>query len=341
VDGDGWLDVFVTGYDGAPNLLYRNEGGGRFVSVLESPLSSGRGEARACGWADANGDGLPDLYVANNASAPNRFFLNLGGWNFGEVTDGLFVEAIAYSYGVSWADYDSDGDLDLFVANFDRRNALYNNDGHGVLTPDSTSLLSREEGGASKGHTWGDYDLDGDLDLFVANGTYGPDMRNFVYLNEGDGTFRRDMGGDVAIHADTSAGAAWSDFDLDGDLDVFVASWGSSDQINRLYRNTTSQSTGRAWLSVTLKGGRPNTFAVGASVTCVVVIQGVRRRMTRWNWPSTGYGSQNQMLSHFGLGDAAVVDSLIVRWPDGTQDVHTKVAPGAVLVDQSSGPPRD
>jgi hypothetical protein len=153
VDGDGWLDVFVTGHDGAPNVLYRNEGGGRFVAARGNPLSSGNGEARACGWADANADGLPDLYVANNSSAPNRFFLNLGGWQFDEVTQGHLVEAIGYSYGVSWADYDADGDLDLFVANFDRRNVRYRNDGQGVLVPDSASLLSTDEGGASKGRT--------------------------------------------------------------------------------------------------------------------------------------------------------------------------------------------
>jgi hypothetical protein len=337
VDGDGWLDVFVTGYDGVPNLVYRNEGGGRFVEVLESHLSSGNGETRACGWADANDDGLPDLYVANNTQGPNRFFLNQGGWEFSEVTQGHFVEAVGYSYGVSWADYDADGDLDLFVANFDRRNVLYRNNGRGELTPDSANLLSTERGGASKGHAWGDYDLDGDLDLFVANGTYGPDMRNFLYLNEGDGTFIRDMRGDLAMHADTSAGAAWSDYDLDGDLDLFVASWGSSDQVNRLYRNTTSQTTDRAWLSVTLQGDRPNTFAIGARVICVVTTEGTSRRMTRWNWPTTGYGSQNQMLAHFGLGDATVVDSLIVRWPDGTRDVRTRVAPGSVRVSKSEG----
>ncbi len=334
-DGDGWLDVFVIGYDGASNRLFRNAGGGRFVEVSESPMNSGNGEARACGWADANGDGLPDVYVANNRDAPNRFFLNLGGWQFEEITRGHFVEAIGYSYGVSWADYDADGDLDLFVANFDRTNVLYRNNGEGALSPDAASLLSTDQGGASKGHAWADFDLDGDLDLFVANGTYGPDMRNFIYLNDGRGGFTRDMRGEVAIHADTSAGAAWADFDLDGDLDLFVASWGSSDQVNRLYRNTTSETSGRSWLGVTLQGDGPNTFAIGARVTCVVTIDGVKHRLTRWNWPATGYGSQNQMLAHFGLGDATVVDSLIVEWPDGTEEVLTGVTPGLVRVSQS------
>jgi hypothetical protein len=160
-------------------------------------------------------------------------------------------------------------------------------------------------------------------------------MRNFIYLNDGQGSFIRDMRGDVAMHADTSAGAAWADFDLDGDLDLFVASWGSEDQVNRLYRNTTSQTTNRAWLSVTLQGDRPNTFAIGARVTCVATVAGTLRRMTRWNWPATGYGSQNQMLAHFGLGDATLVDSLIVEWPDGTQDVRTEVTPGALHVTKS------
>ncbi|MDH3734230.1 MAG: VCBS repeat-containing protein, partial [Gemmatimonadota bacterium] len=242
VDRDGWLDVFVTGYGGSPNRFFTGRDG-VFTERVPHPLHFGAGAARACAWGDPNDDGLPDLYVGN-ARQPNQLFWNHGDLAFEEDRDaGHLVEHVGYSYGLSWADYDEDGDQDLFVANFDTRNVIYRNDGAGVLRPVADGSVVEEEGGASKGHAWGDYDLDGDVDLFVANGTYGPDMRNFVYLNEGDGRFVRDLGSVAAVHADTSAGAAWADFDLDGDLDVYVANWGSLDEPNRLYRNTTTETT--------------------------------------------------------------------------------------------------
>jgi hypothetical protein len=316
-DGDGWLDVFLVGYRSeAGNSLLRNLGGGEFVVVEGTPFAEASKAGRACAWGDPNGDGLPDLYVGN-AREPNDMFWNRGSLRFER--DGSrshVVQASGYTYGLSWADFDQDGDHDLFVANFDTANVLYRNDGGGGLEPVGLDPITLDEGGASKGHAWGDYDLDGDLDLFVANGTYGPDMRNFLYLNE-DGSFRRGLSGVLTEHADTSAGTAWADYDGDGDLDLFVANWGSSDQVNRLYRNTTSETTGRSWIGFRLRSAPPNAFAWGATVSVRATIGGQARRLTRWNVPTTGYGSQSEMLIHFGLGDAEAVDSVVVRWPSG------------------------
>ena len=322
VDRDGDLDVFLANYrEQQANAVFRNLGAGRFEPVPASALATGQGEARACGWGDADQDGLPDLYVAN-ADARNFFFRNRGDWRFEAVRQGHLVTDVGYSYGTSWADYDDDGDLDLFVANFDKENALYTNDGQGNFAIVTTGSLALERGGASKGHAWGDYDNDGDLDLFIANGTYGPDMRNFLYLNRGDGTFRRDTTGAWAAHADTSAGAAWADYDRDGDLDLFVANWGSSDQVNRFYQN---QTAGRHWLAVRLVGVQSNRFGIGAQVQLNSSAGGTPRQQTRWMFPTTGYGSQNDYEIHFGLGAARGVDTLTIRWPSGQVDVHTQV----------------
>jgi hypothetical protein len=141
-------------------------------------------------------------------------------------------------------------------------------------------------------------------------------MRNFFYINEG-GRFHREMRGAVTEHADTSAGAAWADYDGDGDLDVFVANWGSSDQVNRLYRNTIADLTGRSRITLQLRSFSPNTFGWRAMVRVRARIQGESHWLTRWNIPTTGYGSQNELVVHFGLNDAESVDSVIVRWPSG------------------------
>ena len=326
VDGDGWLDVFLVAYgDNQSNVLLRNRGGGVFEDLPNSPLAFGTGSGRSCAWGDPNDDGLPDLYVGI-AQEPNRLFWNRGDFVFERETDaGHLVDHVGYSYGLSWADFDGDGFQDLFVANYDVENVLYRNDGTGRLLPVADDHIATESGGASKGHTWGDYDLDGDLDLFVANGTYARDMRNFLYLNDGLGSFSRDLRGEFAEHADTSAGAAWADIDHDGDLDLFVANWGSSDQANRLYRNTTSETTGRNWVTFNLRSSSRNTHGWGAKVKAKATIRGNRHWLTRWNIPTTGYGSQNSLLVHFGVDDATLVDSLVITWPSGHEDIHTDI----------------
>ncbi len=324
VDGDGWLDVYLVGYrNDQRNTLLRNLGRGIFEDVADSPVAFGTGTGRSCSWGDPNDDGLPDLYVGI-AREPNRFFWNRGDFVLEREMERIhLVEHVGYSYGLSWADFDEDGYQDLFVANFDVENVLYRNDGTGLLLPVTDDPIATETGGASKGHSWGDYDLDGDLDLFVANGTYAPDMRNFLYLNDGRGNLIRDMNGEIAQHADTSAGTAWADFDSDGDLDIFVASWGSRDQVNRLYRNITSETTSRNWVTFRLSSASPNTHGWGAKVRAKASVRGVQRWMTRWNIPTTGYGSQNDLMVHFGLDDATSIDSLVIRWPSGHTDTHT------------------
>ena len=321
VNLDGWLDVFLVGYrQEGVNTLLQNHGGGRFEILESTGIQGGGGSGRACAWGDPNSDGLPDL-VVGNALEPNEIYWNRGDFIF-EQEIGLthLAEEAAYTYGLSWADFDDDGDQDLFVANFDALNVLYRNGGDGLLEPLRDGPMVTDLGGASKGHAWGDYDLDGDLDLFVANGTYAPGMHNFLYINRGDGTFLRNGSGGLSEHADTSSGAAWADYDADGDLDLFVANWGSSDQVNRLYRNMSSEQTNRSWIAIDLRSSTPNTRGWGASVSILATIRGRARWITRWNIPTTGYGSQNDLVLHFGLDDAEAVDSVVVRWPSSRVD---------------------
>ena len=324
IEGDGDLDVIMAGYD-HPNRAFRNLGSGEFEEVVIPELIlNQQGNARACACADANHDGLPEFYVAN-ARSPNLYLENLGNWKFKSILDGHLVHHVGYSYGVSWADYDDDGDLDLFVANFDTENHLYQNDGNGILIPDSVSGLSSIRSGASKGHTWGDYDLDGDLDLFIANGTYKPDMHNFLFLNRGDGTFNKTVSGVIASHADTSAGVSHADYDRDGDLDLFVANWGGRDQINRFYQNQTNSNN---WVSFQLRGSSSNSYGIGAKVKLTLVRDQEMKTMYRWVYPVTGYGSQNDYELHFGTGNYDRIDSVTIYWPSGQSDSYNTLEAG-------------
>jgi hypothetical protein len=212
---------------------------------------------------------------------------------------------------------DQDGLLDLFVANFDADNVLYRqtSGGQWELSPLGTRFASA----ASKGHTWGDYDLDGNLDLYLGSGTPAPNQLNVLYLGQGAGQWRVDSTGEFATHADTSAGVAWADMDADGDLDLFVANWGSPGAVGRLYRNTTAGGSSRSWLKITLTGGASNRMALGARVSVLARDAGGSRWTHRSLSASTGYAGQNEPVIHFGLG-AASIDSMVVRWPSGRVD---------------------
>jgi len=148
-------------------------------------------------------------------------------------------------------------------------------------------------------------------------------MYNFLYLNQGDGTFIRDQRGMLNVHADTSAGAAHADYDRDGDLDIFVANWGGRDQINRLYENT--QSSGN-WISIRLQATNSNHYAIGTKVIAHLSTDTSKLKLHRWMYPVTGYASQNDYELHFGLGDFNKIDSLEVFWPRNHREVYYELS---------------
>jgi hypothetical protein len=174
--------------------------------------------------------------------------------------------------------------------------------------------------GQSRGVAWGDADGDGDLDLYVAN-TGG--QWNFFYRNDGGGRFAKLRGGVAVRHGGNSEGATWADVDNDGDLDLFVANWGSEDEENALYRN---EARGQSWIVVRPEGRRSNRMGIGLVVRVKATIGGRPAWRTRWLYPTTGYGSQSAPEVHVGLGSATVVDSLVLTWPSGAIDTHTALA---------------
>ena len=320
------------GLPGETDLLFRNDGNGRFTEVAAKAGVGDPDERFGMGvaWVDFDGDGWLDLFVAND-SGPNFLYLNQGDGTFKEVA---FPMAVAVSedggeqgsMGVAVGDYDNSGRFSLFVTNFaEEYNALYHNDGDHFT---DVSFRSKTAPSGLPYVGWGtaffDYDNDGLLDLIAVNGHVYPQLdksrsgaaagyrqRKLLYHNLGGGTFEEVGGrlGAVFTEERASRGLAVGDLDNDGRLDVVINDLDGSPQV---LRNETTG--GGNWLMVKLKGKGKTTDALGAVATAKAGPL-VQRRVAR---SGTSYLSQDDRRGHFGLGRASRADAIEVRWPDGT-----------------------
>ena len=233
-NNDGRLDLFV-GNNGV-NALYMGNGDSTFIKITTGPVGTDGGNSRGGSWGDYDNDGSLDLFVPNNGT-DNFLYHNNGpdsGFSFTKVTGDTIVNDGTDSRGSSWGDYDNDGFIDMIVAR-NGDNFLYHNNGNGTFTQvDTGSVVS--DGGFSIGPTWCDYDNDGDIDLFIANMSFGG---NFLYVNNGNGSFTRVTTGPVGTDAGNGAAGSWVDFDNDGDFDLFVA---NAPGTNFLYVNNGADS---------------------------------------------------------------------------------------------------
>jgi hypothetical protein len=236
-NNDGRMDIFVMrgGWE-VPmrNSLLRNDGGLAFTDVTrEAGLLSGEHATHSAAWADFDGDGWLDLFVGHELS-PSQLFRNRGDGRFEDVTARAGVGRSAFTKGVAWGDYDSDGLPDLYVSNMFGENFLYHNDGDGRFT-EVAGKLGVDKPLTSFTTWFFDYDNDGWLDLFVVS--FPPSVEEFVkhylgeppiaetltlYRNHGDGTFR-DVSQEAGLRRVVpTMGANFGDLDNDGYLDMYL-----------------------------------------------------------------------------------------------------------------------
>jgi hypothetical protein len=360
IDGDGWLDLFVCNYvdftvegnrscfspagepdyctpkmyHAVPSRLFRNLGNGKFEDITEaSGINASYGPALGVVCADFNGDGRQDIYVANDTAA-NCLWLNQGDGTFRDVAldmgvaynlDGLAKAGM----GVALADVENDGSQVLLVTNLTREGVtVFRGDARGQFD-DATSdfrLLQPTFGYTGFGTGWFDYDNDGWLDLFIANGAVtivGSDQpgafpyaqRSQVFHNEGRGKGFRDvsrLAGPPFQSAQVSRGVAFGDIDNDGAIDIVV---NDNNGPVRLLRNQMGRRG--HWLIVKLESDGTNRYAVGAGVTVLRRDQGPLRR--RVNTDSS-YLSASDIRVHFGLGNRPDIEAVVVHWPGGSRE---------------------
>ncbi len=364
VDRDGFLDLYVVRYvdwdpdvrctdsagrreycgpdsfEDRTDVLLRNLGDGSFRDVTSEAgvdVVTGAGLGVVC--EDVDDDGWVDIYVANDGD-PNQLWMNQGDGTF--LDDALIMGASVNAaglheagMGVVAADFDNDGDLDLFLTHLrDETNTFYRNLGGGIGFEDQTvrvGLAAASTPYTGFGTAPMDLDLDGDLDIVIANGRvlrgdplpsdlpeqWKPYAEpNLVYVND-SGVFRllTDEVRDFIDRTEVSRGLAKGDLDGDGDQDLIVSGIESR---ARLYRG---EPPGGHWLLVDTVDPRLRRRALGARVTVVVGTE----RQTRTVQSAMSYLSSSDPRAHFGLGGSSSPVDVVVRWPDGLEETWSEI----------------
>jgi hypothetical protein len=337
------------GLKGGKNILFHNNGDGTFTDVSEASgiLSSNGTFGLGVLTGDFDNDGWPDIYVANDSS-PSALYQNKKNGKFEDIA---VIAGCALSpdgkpqagMGVSAADYDLDGNLDIVKTNFAGDTpSLYHNLG-GANFEDTTFTAGL--GAHTQYLGWGcgffDFDNDGWADILICNGHVYPEVeqlkteagyvqRKLLYRNLRNGKFEEvtDMAGPGITTPVAGRGCAFGDFDNDGDIDMVVNTVNGPPQLLRC-----DSSSGNNWIKVKAIGTKSNRSGIGARVTCIATFRGETKphRQIDEVRSGGGYFSQGDLRVHFGLGKANKVDVLEIRWPSGQVDTMKDVAVNQVV----------
>ncbi len=398
-DKDGDLDLFLANHPtdwvekmrfnnlekveqgtNQTDKLYRNDNG-HFTDVSKQSGINTHGYSLSCTVADFNGDGWPDLYVANDFAMYDYYFVNQRNGTFKESTRDILRKTSLFGMGADVGDINNDGYPDLMVVDmkFDHsymrrsfmlaqrrsefnnmvssgyyyqyvRNMLQLNNGNGTF-----SEIGCLAGVDATEWSWSpllvDFDNDGYQDLFISNGyykTFNIDERelvqglrdatrrgdstmfnkiagiinkkklkdpNVIFKNNGDLTFKRMTDDWGFLQPTISHGAAFGDFDLDGDVDIITS---NTEQSPFLYRNNENTMLKNHFIDFTLEGSTKNDKGIGTEIRVYTKngMQFQTHHIVR------GYQSTSENFLHFGLGDATTIDKVVVSWPDGkTQEL--------------------
>ena len=313
-DGDGWIDVYVVNMN-SHNAMYRNLSGQTFQNVTFASGTVDTGIGMGCVFFDSDNDGDQDLYVTHDGNQVNKFFENNGDGTFSENAVDVGLDYQGNCMGVDVADINHDGWLDLYITDL-YPSELFLNNGDGTFTAIAESA-GVDDSGMTWGCVWFDYDLDSEWDLYIVNDYAFAPTSNRLYHGNGDLTFDLVSEGDPVLeHNYSDYGLAQGDFDRDGDLDLAIATTGSSVQPG--FQILKNQNQSGHFIQFELEGTVSNRSAIGARVS--IHFDG-QVRMDEINC-GQGYSGASSLLAHFGLGESSAVDSVNIQWPSGVLSSH-------------------
>ncbi|HMB67837.1 MAG TPA: CRTAC1 family protein, partial [bacterium] len=320
-DLDGDLDLGVASRDGAK--LYRNDGGGRFADITRPPLDV---PAWCMEWTDFDRDGDPDAFLGTVQSQSGGELIlarNDGDNRFFDIARGTLGGGQDGAFSGSFADYDLDGDADLYVTYFVDPGRLFRNDGPQGFSDVTPAILNGS--GSAYTSMWVDYDNDGDPDLLRCGQLAGTSS---LYRNDGVGF------GDVSsallgARQSSNWSGAWGDWDGDGRQDLYLGQAGSASDV--LLRNETSVAS--TWLAVELEGVLSNRQGMGARIE---VSTPGRTQVREISGGGDGWCSQAPPIAWFGLGRQTLAD-VTVFWPSGQRRVLAGVAANQRIVVREPG----
>jgi len=348
-DRDGDIDLYIANYEdaemnGFPDTFWRKNGDGTFTNATAEAGIIESEPSRGVSWGDYNDDGWPDIYISNYRIRPNYLWQNNKNGTFtnvavdrgveGHETVRLGTSYYGHTVGSAWADYDNDGDLDLWSTNLAHKDLyrgpicddsyMFRNDGAGQQysftdVRSETGIPTKNIGGGEDelmvGVAWGDYDNDGYQDLFLPQIYNDIDYAfSYLYHNDGDGTFT-EVSNSTGVRVWDTYGGAWCDYNNDGWLDLVTGGKGEA-TVNgtheiHLYKNNGNANS---WLQLTLTGTVSNTAAIGARVE---VTNNITTQLREVEGGMGSHSMQNSLTLEYGWGSYSGTVDINIRWPSG------------------------
>lgn len=329
VNNDGWLDLYVCNlsYEGSfyPNYLYLNQGDGTFLEIGATVGADDGYRPSFCPmFFDYNHDGHQDIYIAQDKYYEgNTLFKNLGNGQFVDVGPEINAAVAIDAMNAGGADYDQDGDIDLYITNTPEGNVLLRNDfmetGEEGFTDvtDAAGVGFYRIGWAAN---FLDFDNDLDLDLYVSSLSDQLNAPNALYINQGDATFKEPLfesGGLQGHDFGYSFSNTFGDYNMDGRLDIIVAN--NFPHKHQLWENQTANDNN--WIKIQLEGTVSNRDGIGSWIE--VYVGG--EKYVQYTHCGLGWLGQSSANTHFGLGSFEKVDTLVVKWLSRAVDIFYDV----------------